>query len=74
MLHLLKISLDVSALLTLLHFSFSAKKQVKWQSIAGILAAKLSQHGNTVMASPPVIRHGDQKIHVGVWPRCSPSA
>jgi hypothetical protein len=58
----------------LTHFAFGVKKQVKRQPMAGILAPKLSQHTNTIMASQPVIRHGDQKIHVGIWPGCSPSA
>lgn len=48
-----------SVLMMLAHFSFGAKKQVKWQPIAGLLAPKPSQHANTVLASQPVIRHGN---------------
>ncbi len=59
-------------MLTLTHFTFGVKKQVKRQPMASIVAPKHSQLANTIMASQPVIRHGDEEIHVGVWPGCSP--
>jgi hypothetical protein len=63
---------SASVLLALAEFAFGVKKQVKVQPMAGILAPDRSQQANKIVASQPLIRHGDQQIHVGIGPGCPP--
>jgi hypothetical protein len=49
-----------SVLLPLAYFAFRIKKQIKRKPMSGILAPEGSKHAHTIVASQPVIRHGDQ--------------
>ncbi len=59
-----------SVLLPLTHLAFRVKKQIKRKLMAGLLAPEDSQNAHAIAACKPVIRHGVQSIHVGLWLLC----
>jgi hypothetical protein len=63
---------STSVLLPLTHFAFGVERQIKRESMAGILAPEGSQHGHTIVVGQPLIWNGDQEIHVGIGPGCAP--